>query len=525
MAIVQISRITQRKGLQSDLPQLSGAEFGWSIDERRLFIGNGTLEEGAPIIGNTEILTEFSNILEFQTTYTYKGLAAGYEVQTGATSGSPVTQSLQTWLDQFATVKDFGATGDGVTDDTDAINRALYQLYCREVNPQIRRSLFFPAGVYKISSSLLIPPYATLIGEGENNSIIQMSITGDSALVGYVARTVDSLQQTGVNIGNNGAVTPQYVTVQKLAFKTLDPTVDVFLVEDADHCHFQNVQFSGPLLEADLDVATDNLKGVGFASTVSLTTNHITFDQCEFTGLTYGIATDQNYQGVTVSNSKFNLLYSGIYLTGSGTGFEIVHNQFDNIYYTGVDIATSLNATGHNIFYDVGNHFEGAGNPYTYNITFLADNNVSVGDMFERDDTDAANVPRINYGASAKVIATVNGKSLSLGSLTTESTRLDTLLNNQSSAVTIFTTEFVLSNLEIRYKITRDVYTRYGTFVAASNGVSGIVYTDDYSENGSTGIILSATQSSGIITFKYTSTNTGLDADIDYSISYIALPH
>ena len=33
------------------------------MDERRLFIGNGTLEEGAPVIGNTEILTEFSELI------------------------------------------------------------------------------------------------------------------------------------------------------------------------------------------------------------------------------------------------------------------------------------------------------------------------------------------------------------------------------------------------------------------------------------------------------------------------------
>ena len=55
MAIVQISRITQRKGLSENLPQLAGAEFGWVIDQRRLFIGNGTIQEGAPAIGNTEI--------------------------------------------------------------------------------------------------------------------------------------------------------------------------------------------------------------------------------------------------------------------------------------------------------------------------------------------------------------------------------------------------------------------------------------------------------------------------------------
>ena len=66
MAIVQISRITNRKGLEVDLPQpLAGAELGWAIDERRLWIGNGELAEGAPIVGNTEILTEFSDILAF----------------------------------------------------------------------------------------------------------------------------------------------------------------------------------------------------------------------------------------------------------------------------------------------------------------------------------------------------------------------------------------------------------------------------------------------------------------------------
>ena len=63
MAIVQISRITNRKGLQENLPQLAGAELGWSTDSRRLYIGNGTLQDGAPVIGNTEVLTEFSEVI------------------------------------------------------------------------------------------------------------------------------------------------------------------------------------------------------------------------------------------------------------------------------------------------------------------------------------------------------------------------------------------------------------------------------------------------------------------------------
>ena len=57
MAVTQISKIQIRRGLQENLPQLSSAEMGWSIDEQRLFIGNGTLSEGAPFTGVTEILT------------------------------------------------------------------------------------------------------------------------------------------------------------------------------------------------------------------------------------------------------------------------------------------------------------------------------------------------------------------------------------------------------------------------------------------------------------------------------------
>jgi hypothetical protein len=62
MAIVQISKIQNRRGLQQDLPQLAGGELGWSIDSRKLYIGNGTLAEGAPVEGQTEVLTEFSII-------------------------------------------------------------------------------------------------------------------------------------------------------------------------------------------------------------------------------------------------------------------------------------------------------------------------------------------------------------------------------------------------------------------------------------------------------------------------------
>jgi hypothetical protein len=522
MAIVQISRITQRKGLQENLPQLAGAEFGWSIDERRLFIGNGTLQEGAPVIGNTEILTEFSDILAFQTNYTYSGqAAAGYAAQTGPTVGSPISQSLQNWLDQFATVKDFGAVGDGITDDTAAINRALYQIYCREVNPQIRRGLFFPAGVYKVSESIIIPPFATLYGEGADNSIIQMASGDDSALRAYVARTGDSLQQTGVNIGNNGAIAPRYVTISDLGFQTLDPDIDVFLLENINKCSFTNVRFFGPLDATDLTTDADNIAGVRFASTLSSVCNNITFDRCAFSNTTYGIATEQQIRGVTVINSKFITLFKGVVLgitspvNGGPTGTKIVNSLFDNIYAQGVQMGNiSLNATGHNIFYNVGNHFNGVLQPATTIIEINGNNNVCIGDMFERGDDYVSNYPRINFN-SKQVIATTNGKEIELGTFKRESGFSEVVVGNTASATTIASS--TLEAFGVNYTIIRGTSKRTGVINVANDLVGNIVYTDDFNQTATTGVVLTVVDNAGVADIQYTST-AGANGTFTYSI-------
>jgi len=525
VAIVQISRITNRKGLQADLPQLSGAELGWSLDERRLFIGNGTLEEGAPIIGNTEILTEFSDILAFQTTYTYKGEAAGYTVQTGPTPGTPVSQSLQSWLDQFASVKDFGAVGDGITDDTDAINRALYQLFCREVNPQIRRSLFFPAGVYKINATIIIPPFATLYGEGKDNSVISMTPGDDSALRAYVARTGDSLQQTGANIGNNGAIVPQYVTIKDLGFETEDNAVDVFLVDSATNCSFTNVNFVGPLTILDLNTDTDNIAGVRFNSSAALICQSITFDRCLFSGTSYGINTDEQIQGITVSNSTFDTLFKGVVLgdvapvLGGPTGFRILHNFFNNIYAEGVFFgAIQLNATGHNIFYDVGNHFNGSTSPATSIITVENSNNVCIADMFERTEANSVTYPKVNLFNQATIVL-IQGNVFEIGPNIIVAYPEATLVNNTVNQILYGFSILQYRSVTLNYSIVRDTGTRQGSLKIVPTGGGILTYDDDYSENLSTGVTFSVIQSGNTVIVRYTTTNTGIDGSIVFSIS------
>jgi hypothetical protein len=528
LAIVQISQITNRKGLQIDLPQLAGAELGWSTDERRLFIGNGTLAEGAPVVGNTEILTEFSDIIAFQTNYTYQGDAAGYVVQTGPTPNTPVTQSLQTWLDQIATVKDFGAVGDGVTDDTAAINRALYQLYCREVNPQIRRSLFFPAGVYRVTQSINIPTYATLYGEGIDNSIICME---DGALTQYVARTADSLQQTGANIGSNGATPPQFITITNLGFQNLDTSTSIFLVESATNCRFQNVGFVGPLTTANLITDLNATTAASFASTSTLVCKQIVFDGCRFGGTTWGVNTGQQLNGITISNSRFDTLYQGILLgtdgvvAGGATGFRIAGNVFDNIYAEGIIFGdVQLNASAYNIFYDVANHYGGITTPFAPVINIESNNNVSIGDMFERTDVFATQYFRIAVNLTTS-IAITNSNQIAIGQYVRESGQRLYLLNDVSSPTAIFTVNAINTKaFVVNYTIERgsgDAYRTGALTVSTDGTTSNLTYTDDFTQNADAGITLTVTQSTNTVTVNYTSTNLGPTGSITYSINYL----
>ena len=579
MAIVQISRITARKGLQEDLPQpLAGAELGWAVDDRRLFIGNGTLEEGAPIVGNTEVLTEFSDILSFAGQYTYKGEAAGYTAQTGATPSSPISQSIQSRLDSYAVATDFGILGDGATDDTAAINRALYQLFCVQTNTAVRRSLFFPAGMYIVTDTIKIPPFARLYGEGANSSIIKFLVQNwaantafvESTLVyyvptstyyrsiapvpatgiaitnalywaaeslpSYVVQTADSLQQTGVNIATNGAIPPQNIEMSSMAIVT-DQIHNGLLIENAQQCSFSNMNFTGPLTEVDLTTSVDGTVAVDWSSTVSLPCKQVNFDNCKFSGFTYSMNTEQQIQGCVVSNSQFDTLYQGAILggatpsNGGPTGVKFIGNVFDNIYEEGILInGVSLNATGYNVFYDVGNHFNGTALPASAVITIDAINNISVGDMFQRTTTFSGTYPRIKIfnSATQTVPASIGVDSaaqIQMGSFVRE-TGTQATLSAGATSTTLFTVSSAqIKAFQMEYTITRETSVRTGTLTvvndADDSAGDGLSYTDDFVQNSDPDVTLEVTDVGSTMTVKYTTDAVRAAGKIYYSLTHL----
>lgn len=390
MPIVSISKIQHRYGLSENLPQLSAAELGWAIDQRRLFIGNGPTNEGAPTIGNTEILTQYSNLLEVaENAYSYKDVAVGFEAITGQSISFPTTRNLQAKLDDFANVRDYGAVGDGVTDDTDAINRALNDLYTRELIPASRRVLYFPAGNYVVNNIIKIPPYATLQGEGKNCTTIIANTFRDC-----VARIVDSKLQTGATIGSNGAIIPTYVTINDMTFNSNSLEMDVFLINSSKYTAFRRVGFIGGLADAPASAGTYKA-AIKIFSTAINHSSSIAFDDCDFQGINYGVIADDDMENIVFDKCSFKQLFVGLKIgentLGSGSslvgpvGLRVTNSVFDKIYASGfINHSTAKVTSAFNTYLDVGN--QRIANPTYSNIIFSGNGNASICDVFDRVD-------------------------------------------------------------------------------------------------------------------------------------------
>ena len=520
MPIVSISKIQHRYGLSQNLPQLSAAELGWSLDTRQLYIGNGPISDGAPSVGNTEILTEYSDLLGLANGYIYKGSAAGYIAKTGADVSTPIVRTLQNKFDDFASIKDFGAKGDGVTDDTTAINRAFYELFSRESNTEVRRSVFFPAGVYKVTGVVKIPSWAKVYGEGKNSSIIRQT----------TALTSFSLADSDQNIFPSLVNSPYAIEVNDLSFENTVDNSTVADISSAVNCIFRRVAFKGSQSTAPSGVGSSAPSSVKLRSTASLQARNILFEACDLQNNNFGVVADDDMQSILFNGCRFDNLYMGAKLgentTGSGASVDgpkavkITNSYFDNIHNNGIHVYNiSGVVSAHNYFADVGNALQGTGNPQYDVITFETAGNASINDIFDRSDADNDTKPRINLnGKSSYALNSADG--VYYGYHKVEAGKVVTLSDNQSVAASsglTFSATDEKTNL-IYYTATRDSNVRHGVLkvTASSNGST---LTDNFSEDGTDiGVTFSVIVSAGTTTLNYTTTSTGSNVTFKYKV-------
>jgi hypothetical protein len=236
--------------------------------------------------------------------------------------------------------------------------------------------------------------------------------------------------------------------------------------------------------------------------------------------------------GITLSNSKLTSHYKGVVLgdapvDGGPSGVRISQNIFDDIFAQGIDIGiVSMNVSAFNTFYDVGNKFLGSGHPFYSIININNADNISIGDMFERNDIDNVAYKRISLNEKSSIAFDLS-KKIMIGTYVREVGKIVTLSDNTAVATTAFTIDLTdkhtnvnLGTFKVDYAIKRNNIVRIGSInIACDGGTPGsLTYNEAYNENASSGIIFSVVQLGTDVTVKYTATNTGNNATLSYSV-------
>ena len=263
-----------------------------------------------------------------------------------------VTRTVQAKLREVVSVEDFGAVGDGVADDTDAVQAAINAV---PVGGILRVNR-----LYKITSTITITKPVRLVGGAYGYG---------SQRVGFINETDTALKMF--------SVLAHYVSFERLLIAGAGKTGTSTAIEVGDGVtNYDKFAFKDDAaiisFRTGIVLKTQNaaVRGGATISTcgtgvllagVPGTANNrnIYFTEANFHSCGIGLETSAEYYAVGVSNCDFNSCYNGG-IKGSFTGSQFVGNAF--IYGGGhaMDITASAGRSGCSI---AGNTFSGYSTP------------------------------------------------------------------------------------------------------------------------------------------------------------------
>jgi hypothetical protein len=398
MAIIEIAKIQVRRGSKgvTGLPQLDNGELGWAVDTQQLYIGNGSIEDGAPETGNTEILTvpTARNFFKALDLYTYGQdvNSAGYGlIVTGKYGTGDTNRTIFNKLDDNVSVLDFGAVGDG-TNATEAIQNAINQTFSAWPDQRTKKVLRFPAGKYIVTATIFVPPYAHLVGDGIDRTILELN-TSSVGVFRFcdVDGNVGSQISDNINNINISGFTLKYGTGTDLTLAQPLLSIDSAFDTVVDNCKFfGNHDYFGT-------TDSENYTGIDITGYGGFISKNVSIKNCVFDKVKNGIKSNYDIEDIFIDNNKFYRLNQGIQwaenlapLNATGpVNTRITNNLFQDIYLQGIFVGSgSLYYTNHisanNSFANVGNEILGDLDPKHSIIEFQSRGNVSTNDIFYR---------------------------------------------------------------------------------------------------------------------------------------------
>jgi hypothetical protein len=528
VAVVQISKIQVRRGQKNTgigVPQLSSAEFAWAVDSQELFIGNGSVAEGAPYVGNTKILTEHDNILE---------LAASYQfAETEPSISLSVPRSLQTKLDEYVSVLDFGAVPDGSTDNLSAFENAMNELF-RNLDSRFKKTLYIPNGVYIFAGNLRIPSTAILQGE-----------TRDGVRLEFSANNVLFIGSNGEEVAEfTSSNRPQNIKIKDLTISRSIGQTDITGVADST---FENVRWISEyeLGDAFIGSISSQTAAVKWENSLPGTrVTDITFRDCVWESNLLSVRSDQIIVDpsnppiydtrIDFDDCQFSVGHTAILINGisnQGNRWNINGCKFEELFARGFvsshGIGTKIQRSS---FINCGNETNTAAAPITDIVSFGQSNeNIVIYCSTNRHQQGGFTNVAIK-GAEVEVL---NSSRTSL----VDMNHADIYLSNSFRPLSVFSAYNRYTYID--YILNLGVHSRSGQIIIMTPDDQGsISFTDNYAYStpfitDSGGILMTNFQfnvelrdnngDSGLETILLSYTNplsTGATGTISYSITY-----
>lgn len=521
MAVVQISKIQIRRGQKnssSGVPQLSSAEMAWAVDTQELYIGNGSVQEGAPYVGNTKVLTEHDNILELANSYTFAS------DDPAITLSQP--RALLGKIDEIAvSVSDYGAVGDGSTNNVVAFSNALTDLF-RNADPNYKKVLIVPNGEYKFLSDLEIPSNSIIRGETQSGAVLNL----DEANIRFITSTGDGL------ISFDSTNRPENITISNLTIKR---STGQTVVTGSKNSKFENVIFQGEYsLGGTVTSLNSEPAAVFWANDVAgIKVDNFVISGCKFNQNSVGVRCAQTVTTdtrVDILDCDFFENHSSIYITGvSGQG-NYWHVRNCNFEEVALSAFESTNGFGTKItscdFKNCGNNTATASNPETSIVSFGENrDNTVIGCTSDRTQQASVTTSELT-----KAVSEVSNSDLTELMNRNYS---EIYLSNSFRPVAVFSA--ANNFITVNYVLRLGVHIRYGKIeFTIGDGLQKISLTDNYQFSDATlasegGVIMSNFQftaelrdndtDSGIDTIVLSYKNpvaTGKTGNISFDVSY-----
>jgi hypothetical protein len=403
MAVVQISRIQLRRGKkdgpreaawngipgQDNGVKLASAELAWCVDTQQLYIGNGETSEGAPRVGNTEILTERSNLLDVAR-YNYKRV------------NTSVTRPLQQRLDERVNAESFGIVPvlDGDISSasqkirTEAIQDAINKLYLNSLHgdgaTNIRAILEFGPGVFLFNHPIYIHSYAHIVGAGQGRTIFEYTGTGSAFRLTNDDTYVDD-SAIPLSTAENQC---RSVILKNFSLVLNSNNANALLLESVKNSEFSNID-----LVSDWNGELGSLSSCAIniiATTELITSKNNIFTNINIKNFKVGIDSKYDVLNNTFKDCVFENLEVAIQF-GKNTDLQtygqkfgprnniIANSSFNRISNQGIKVYNgSGNVSSQNKFTLVGDLFGNNDNARYGNIEFDVSGNVSMQDYSDR---------------------------------------------------------------------------------------------------------------------------------------------